>query len=143
MSRRYSIIAVICMLFWNCTDDKESHQGKDSTTKVSQPLFTILAPSETQLNFVNIINESPTINGVLYEYLYNGGGVSVGDVNNDGLQDLYFISNLYSNKLFLNKGGLVFEEKTAEAGLKGKAGFPTGVTMVDINSDGLLDIYIS
>ncbi|OWW27405.1 hypothetical protein B4Q04_07060 [Zobellia sp. OII3] len=142
-SRRYYTIVVICMLFLQCAEKKESSLGKQGSKEVSQPLFTILSPSETQLNFVNIINESPTINGVLYEYLYNGGGVSVGDLNNDGLQDLYFISNLYSNKLFLNKGGLVFEEKTLEAGLKGKTGFPTGVTMVDINSDGLLDIYIS
>ena len=142
-SCRYISIAVICTLFLQCADTKESNQTKEESTEVSRPLFTVLPPSETQLNFVNIINESPTINGVLYEYLYNGGGVSVGDLNNDGLQDLYFISNLYSNKLFLNKGDLVFEEKTTEAGLKGKTGFPTGVTMVDINSDGLLDIYIS
>ena len=142
-SRQYCISIAICVLFLQCADNKESNQNKEASTEVSRPLFTILPPSETQLNFVNIINESPTINGVLYEYLYNGGGVSVGDVNNDGLQDLYFISNLYSNKLFLNKGDLVFEEKTTEAGLKGKTGFPTGVTMVDINSDGLLDIYIS
>ena len=82
------------------------------------------------------------MNGVSYESLYNGGGVAIGDLNNDNLPDIYFISNIYSNKLFINNGDLTFKESTSISKVKGNGGFPTGVTMVDINADGLLDIYI-
>ncbi len=143
MKGKYIIIAVLGCISIRCGDSPEAVQTSQEDITSKEPGFTVLPSSETNLNFVNRINESPTVNGVLYEYLYNGGGVSVGDFNNDGLQDLYFISNLYSNKLFMNTGNLVFEDKTTQSGLKGKTGFPTGVTTVDINSDGLLDIYIS
>ncbi|MBJ6369390.1 VCBS repeat-containing protein [Snuella sedimenti] len=82
------------------------------------------------------------MNGLFYEYYYNGAGVAVGDFNNDDLPDIYFVSNLESNKLYINKGDLKFEDITDIAGVQGKAVFPTGVTTVDINSDGLLDIYV-
>ncbi len=82
------------------------------------------------------------MNGLFYEYYYNGAGVAVGDFNNDELPDIYFISNLDSNKLYLNKGNLKFDDVTNTSGVQGKAVFPTGVTTVDINSDGLLDIYV-
>lgn len=83
------------------------------------------------------------MNGLLYEYYYNGGGVAVGDFNNDNLPDIYFVSNLEANQMYLNLGGMKFKNVTEEAGVSGKAAFPGGVTTVDINGDGLLDIYVS
>jgi hypothetical protein len=139
--RKCIIILVFGFLFTQCEKNIKNIIPNNKPNK-SEELFTILSPLETKLNFVNLINESPTVNGVLYEYLYNGGGVSVGDLNGDDLPDIYFISNLYSNKLFINKGNLTFKETTPISKVKGKKGFPTGVTMVDINSDGLLDIYV-
>jgi enediyne biosynthesis protein E4 len=138
---RYFFILVLIFLFMQCGNKKGEEIPREDNS-ISKALFTLMSPSDTKLNFINVINESPSVNGVLYEYLYNGGGVAVGDLNNDNLPDIYFISNLYSNKLFINKGRLVFEETTSISGVKGKSGFPTGVTMVDINSDGLLDIYV-
>ncbi len=136
------IILITIFLFSHCGGKRERVLPEDDKKVNAQALFTLLSPKDTKLNFINVINESPTVNGVLYEYLYNGGGVAVGDLNNDGLPDIYFISNLYSNKLFINKGNLVFEETTLISGVKGAKGFPTGVTLVDINNDGLLDIYV-
>ena len=132
----------LSFLFLSCGEKKENPAKDDGRNANTEALFTLLGSNETKLNFINVINESPTVNGVLYEYLYNGGGVAVGDLNNDDLPDIYFISNLYSNKLFINKGNLSFEETTLVSKVKGNNGFPTGVTMVDINSDGLLDIYV-
>jgi hypothetical protein len=142
---RYVIFLTIIFVFAQCKSDNELNASKDSFTENNGktfPLFTLLDASKTKLNFINLMNESPTLNGIKYEYLYNGGGVAVGDLNRDDLPDIYFISNLYSNKLFINKGNLVFEETTVLSNVKGKKGFPTGVSLVDINSDGLLDIYI-
>ena len=121
--------------------------GCETTTDVvenqeQELLFSVLPPSSTGIDFVNNLKEGERMNGLFYEYFYNGGGVAVGDVNNDGLVDIYFTSNLESNKLYINKGGIKFEDVTQSAGVKGKYGFATGVTMVDINQDGLLDIYI-
>lgn len=136
------VITMMIFLFAHCGNREEMIATKAQNTLIAEPLFTLLSAADTKLNFINVINESPTVNGVLYEYLYNGGGVAVGDLNNDNLPDIYFISNLYSNKLFINRGDLVFMETTSISKVKGKQGFPTGVTMVDINSDGLLDIYV-
>lgn len=130
------------VLFSKCGEKGETNTIPTEENPKEEALFTILSSTETKLNFINLINESPTINGVLYEYLYNGGGVAVGDLNGDNLPDIYFISNLYSNKIFINKGNLAFEETTQVSKVKGKEGFPTGVSLVDINSDGLLDIYV-
>ena len=137
-----SIILGLSFLFLSCGENKGKQETINAGQEDTEALFTLMSPNETKLNFINVINESPTVNGVLYEYLYNGGGVAVGDLNNDELPDIYFISNLYSNKLFINKGNLTFEETTLVSKVKGVNGFPTGVTMVDINADGLLDIYV-
>jgi hypothetical protein len=123
-------------------------QGNDSENTIisdKRPieLFDILMPEKTGINFENKLTESLTMNGLYYEYYYNGAGLSVADFNNDGLQDVYFISNLYPNKLYLNKGKLKFKDVSQESGTADHTGFPTGVTTVDINSDGWMDIYIS
>jgi len=117
---------------------------KELVKEVKQPgpLFTVLSLEDTGLNFNNKLEETTTMNGFYYEYFYNGGGLAVADFNNDGLQDIYFISNLRTNKLYLNQGGLKFKNVSLKAKAQGKGGFPTGVTVVDINNDGLKDIYI-
>ncbi len=107
------------------------------------PLFKLLSPKETGIHFSNDIKESEQRNVLNFEYFYNGGGVAVGDINNDGLPDLLFTANDKPCKLFLNLGGMKFKDITHEAGLEGRPdGWKTGVTMADVNGDGLLDIYI-
>src|SRR4028119_1330640 len=105
-------------------------------------LFTRLSPGETNIHFVNKNIDSDTLNILDYLYYYNGGGVAVGDINNDGLPDIYFASNTQGNKLYLNKGNLKFEDITNTAGVKGNADWTTGISMADVNGDGYLDIYV-
>ena len=109
-----------------------------------QPLkkFTSIAADKSGINFTNKLVESPTSNIITYEYFYNGGGVAAGDFNNDGLIDLYFTSNQGSNKLYLNKGNWQFKDITLSAGVSGRQGWKTGVSVADVNGDGLLDIYV-
>jgi enediyne biosynthesis protein E4 len=111
--------------------------------KKENTLFTLLSPDHTGIQFVNTITESDTLNIMNEEYIYNGGGVAVGDFNNDGLPDLYFTGNMVENKLYLNKGNLKFEDITEVAGVAGENKWCSGVTVVDINQDGWLDIYVS
>jgi enediyne biosynthesis protein E4 len=107
-----------------------------------QPLFTPVPSSHSNITFSNQLKETIDNNIITYEYFYNGGGVAAGDINNDGLIDLFFTSNTGDCKLYLNKGNFVFEDITRQAGVEGHAGWKTGVTMADVNGDGLLDIYV-
>jgi len=110
-------------------------------TKNSKPaLFELVKNSG--INFNNTVTDNDSINILNYRNFYNGGGVATGDINNDGLADVFFTANQGSNKLFLNKGGLKFEDISAKAGFVNKAQYSTGVVMVDINNDGWLDIYV-
>jgi hypothetical protein len=106
-------------------------------------LFERLAPSVTGVTFQNRLPEDTSFNILNFLYYYNGGGVAAGDVNGDGLADLYFSSNLEKNRLYLNRGGYHFEDVTDRAGVAGPSGWKTGVTMADVNGDGRLDIYVS
>ncbi len=132
------MLSLYLILIIGCND--ELHQPtKNSGTK----LFTLLNAEQTGLNFQNTLSEGLNTNILMYEYFYNGGGVAAGDFNNDGLADLYFTSNMSDNKMYLNKGNLVFEDITLLSNAAGRPGpWKTGVNAVDINADGKLDIYL-
>lgn len=110
--------------------------------KKSGDLFNMLSASYTGIDFQNTIIENDSINILDFQYCYNGGGVGIGDFNNDGLEDLFFTGNQVSSRCYLNKGNLKFEDITAEAGLTTET-WITGVSIVDINTDGLDDIYLN
>ena len=121
------LVAVLCL---GCAEQKPA------------TLFTPLDASHTHVTFENTVVETESLHVILYEYLYNGAGVAVGDLNNDGLPDLYFSGNTAENRLYLNQGNFVFEDVTATAGVAGKTGWKTGVSMADVNGDGWLDLYV-
>jgi len=106
------------------------------------PVFELISTSQTGINFENTIKNKENFNIFSYRNFYNGGGVGIGDINNDGLEDLYFTSNQSQNKLYLNKGNFQFEDITEQAKVGGKKAWSTGVAFVDINQDGFLDIYV-
>ena len=104
--------------------------------------FQALEKDQTGLDFNNKLIPTEQFNVLKYMYFYNGGGVGAGDFNNDGLLDLFFAGNQVQNSLYLNKGNLHFRNVTREANIPNDSGWSTGVSVVDINNDGLLDIYI-
>ena len=99
--------------------------------------------TSTGIDFANTLTYKPYLNIIEYLYYYNGGGVAVGDINNDGLEDLYFTANQLPDRLYLNLGDMQFKDITLEAGLSQLPTWSTGVNMEDINNDGYLDIYVS
>jgi len=105
-------------------------------------LFTELRPSSTGVSFKNLVRESDAFNVLTYGYFYQGGGVAIGDIDNDGLPDIYFTGNMMASKLYLNKGDFKFEDITISAGVEAAGLWNTGTTMADVNGDGFLDIYI-
>ena len=135
--RKFSFLFLLLLLF-SCSREDDS-----TIREPDQKLFTLLYPTHTNINFQNTLSEGPNTNILMYEYFYNGGGVAVGDFNQDGLEDLYFTANMAENKLYLNRGNLQFQDITQISGAAGRSGpWKTGVSVVDINADGLLDIYL-
>lgn len=128
MRKIYSYLLLIVTL--SCSSNKEN------------TLFELLPNSKTNINFINNLNYTEELNPYTYRNFYNGGGVGVGDFNNDSLQDIFFTGNLVSNKLYVNKGNFNFEDITDISGLNSDGIWSTGVSIVDINHDGFLDIYI-
>ena len=129
----------ILLLFFLIALASCNNETQNNTNK----LFRSLDPDDTGITFANNLKENDSLNYFTYGYIYMGGGVSAGDINNDGLIDLYFTGNQVSNKLYLNKGNLKFEDITEKAGVGGDGRWFTGVTMADVNNDGFLDIYCS
>ena len=105
-------------------------------------IFELKSSLDTNINFENNLIFDQKFNVYTYRNFYNGGGVSIGDINNDGLADIYFTANQKQNELYINRGDLKFENITQTSGIGGKRAWSTGVTMVDINADGFLDIYV-
>jgi enediyne biosynthesis protein E4 len=110
--------------------------------EIPTTVFSKMESGDTGIDFRNTLVETLDLNVFTYDYLYNGAGVAAGDLNHDGLIDLYFIGNSVSNKLYLNEGNFDFEDVTEETGTAGKPGWKTGVSMADVNGDGWLDIYV-
>lgn len=104
--------------------------------------FTKVSSSSSNINFKNLLIEDEQFNVLNYPYFYNGGGVAVGDINNDGLADVFFTGNMVKNRLYVNKGDFNFEDITEKSTVAEKQGWCTGVTMADVNADGWLDIYV-
>ena len=125
--KRWELIGIL-LLLTGCTN------GGD--------LFENPTGDSTGITFANTIEETEDLNILDYLYFYNGGGVAVGDINNDGLPDIYFSGNQVQNKLYLNKGNMQFEDITEKAGVAGESDWNTGTVMADVNGDGLLDIYV-
>ncbi|MDD5152305.1 MAG: VCBS repeat-containing protein, partial [Flavobacterium sp.] len=130
MLKRIAFLSTF-IVFVNCSKEK------------SDTLFTKLDASETGIDFQNEVKNGKDMNIFKYRNFYNGGGVAIGDINNDGLADIFFTSNLGDNKLYLNKGNFKFEDISKKAGIDLQKSWSTGINMVDINGDGLLDIYVS
>jgi len=130
--KRLIYFTLLISLVFSCT--------KENTTS---KLFSKLETSDTGVDFKNKLTETHKYNYFTYPYMYLGGGVSVGDLNNDGLEDIFFTGNMVPNKLYLNKGDLQFEDISESAGIEGDERWYSGTTFVDINNDGYLDIYCS
>ncbi|WP_341294277.1 VCBS repeat-containing protein [Catalinimonas locisalis] len=116
--------------------------GCQSEQQQDEHMLRLVLPEESGLSFTNVLQESPELNIITFEYFYNGAGVGVGDFNRDGLQDLFFSSNKGENKLYLNQDNFQFEEITTQAGIVNSGKWATGVSIVDINQDGWPDIYV-
>lgn len=132
--KHFCYLFLIVILLSRCSNTEKE--------PIPKTLFERVDSKHTNVQFSNTVKEDLYFNFLNYSYIYNGGGVASGDVNNDGLEDLYFTANQHSNKLYLNKGNFKFEDITDKANVDDKEGWTTGVTMIDINNDGWLDIYV-
>lgn len=128
---RKCFMIVSLLILYSCSQD----YTKDA-------LFTLLKSQNTNIRFSNDLTEKEDMNMIEYLYFNNGGGVSAGDINNDGMVDLFFTGNQVSDRLYLNTGNFEFKDITASAGVSGQGDWSTGVTMADVNGDGWLDIYV-
>jgi hypothetical protein len=136
---RVFVVLVSLIFALACNQEQKTGDGPNGKPR----LFTKLSSEQTGISFKNEIEDKTEFNIFRYRNFYNGGGVAIGDINNDGLSDIFFTANMKQNRLFLNKGDFKFQDITDSAGVGGKKPWDTGVLMVDVNADGLLDIYVS
>lgn len=137
-NRLPALVALLALLQTGCTNDR-SEKGYEAPRDA---LFELMPASATGIDFENDVEATKDFNVFRYRNFFNGGGVAVGDVNNDGLPDVFFVSNQKQNRLYLNRGGFRFEDITQQAGVGGTKFWSTGATMADVNGDGWLDIYV-
>ncbi|AOW22043.1 VCBS repeat-containing protein [Urechidicola croceus] len=130
------LLLIVVLITVSCSKDTKVKKSNSDT------LFSLIPNSQTKINFNNIVEQDLNFNYIEYPYVFIGGGVAVGDINNDGLQDIYFTANQTSNKLYINKGNFEFEDITLSSGVSDANGWTTGTSMIDINNDGWLDIYV-
>ena len=136
------IVIAVLLSMTGCNNEQPSGGSEAQNQTIDPQIFQLLSPEQTGINFNNEITDGEKFNIITYRNFYNGGGVAIGDINNDSLPDIYFTANQQPNKLYLNQGNLSFLDITETAGVSGTKAWSTGVTMSDINGDGLLDIYV-
>jgi enediyne biosynthesis protein E4 len=140
MIKQSIVYSFFLLLFFACQNENASNSANAVSSE--EEIFKLHDAKDSNLSFMNNVFESNTENYLNYEFIYNGAGVAVGDINNDGLPDIYFAGNSVSDKLFLNKGSFKFEDISIPSGISTLNGWSTGVNMIDINQDGWLDIYV-
>ncbi|MBL7870911.1 MAG: VCBS repeat-containing protein [Cyclobacteriaceae bacterium] len=131
--------AILSLLLIGCSQKPETEKISEAT---ETPVFKRVPSSQSGVTFTNTVDENIDNYFDFFAYVYNGGGVGIGDINNDGLSDIYFTGNEVPNKLYLNQGNLKFKDITEAAGVAGNGKWNNGVTLADVNQDGLLDIYV-
>ena len=137
MWKSSSVFIIFSLILFAC----DNHSDETSASSIESSTF-FRSLENTGIDFTNSVIDQEDFNVLTYRNYYNGGGVAIGDVNNDGLADIYFTANMAPNKLYINKGNFQFEDVTKTAMVSGAMAWSTGVTMADINGDGLLDIYV-
>ena len=136
MNLEKRILVLSCCIgisLFSCRENLEKTPG----------IFELVSPEKSGVHFNNVVEENDTFNIMEEQYMYNGGGVGLGDFNNDNLLDIFFTGNLVSNQLYLNRGNFKFEEVGEAAGVAAPEIWSSGATVVDLNNDGWLDIYVS
>jgi enediyne biosynthesis protein E4 len=140
---KFKLLTILLILagavITGCTRNKNSTKNQIE----KNTLFQLVSPDTSGIRFANNITSSDTVNLFSFEYMYNGGGIGIGDFNKDGLSDIFFCGNQVPSRLYINKGNFHFEDITTTAGISISRGCPFGVSVVDINQDGLPDIYVS
>ncbi len=140
MKIELKLASLFMIIFLASCQEKSTN---NPTSAIEQPSFQLLKSEQTGLDFINEVEQTLDFNVFSYMYFYNGGGVSTADFNNDGKVDVYLTSNMDANKMFLNEGNMTFKEVTETAKVGGQKGWTSGVTVVDINNDGMQDLYVS
>ena len=138
-----AFLLLITIGFYSCSDSNSESKKDGKYTDNAETLFTKITAENSSISFENKINQTNDFNFMNYMYIYTGAGVAVGDIDNDGFEDIYFVSNFGPNKLYKNKGNFSFEDITTVSKTEDYTGFSSGATMLDVNNDGWLDIYIS
>jgi hypothetical protein len=138
-----ALLPLVLFVSWNNRRPGPDKRKVNDLSYADTTLFKLLPASQTGVDFTNTVYENDALNILNETYIYNGGGVGIGDFNNDGLEDVYFSGNMVSNKLYLNKGSLKFADITEAAGVGSEGKWCSGVSVADINGDGWTDIYVS